>query len=47
MSITTFQATGSLPVGIYFATWQEGHWFSLIERGKSYWIKVREIKKPI
>jgi len=25
----------------------EGHWFSLIESGKPYWVKVREIKKPI
>jgi len=23
------------------------HWFSLIEGRKSYWAKVREIKKPI
>jgi hypothetical protein len=26
---------------------EKRHWFSLIERGKSYWVKVREIKKPI
>jgi len=24
-----------------------GHWFSLIKRGKNYWVKVRETKKQI
>jgi len=31
----------------FFSSTEAWHWFSLIEGRKSYWAKVREIKKPI